>query len=145
MPLTFEKFNLAEALFRLAFGFVGPPEVSSLLGKYLVSLFDFLDHDSSSLPAAVSLNSHCRHRLEFPSEVLKSTPQSHSQSSFINKDLNLAAFTSFGRFSQTDNFQSRVIQLEILNQIVANDLRARLRQHPIFVAVAQFFGGRHDG
>ena len=115
MTLTFEKFNLAKALFRLAFGFVGPAEVSSLLGKYLVSLFDFFDHDSSSLPAPVSLISHCQHKIEFPSEVLKITPQIHSQSSFINKDFNLAAFTSFGGFSQTDNFQSRVIQLEILN------------------------------
>jgi hypothetical protein len=45
---VFEEFDLAQALFRFRFAFVGTAKALALLGKYFVAFFHFLDHSRTS-------------------------------------------------------------------------------------------------
>src|SRR5260370_41853717 len=63
----------------------------------------------------------------------------------VYEDLGLAGFASFGGLSQTDDFHSSVIELEVLDQVIADHLCAGLGQHSIVVGIADFGRGGHDG
>jgi len=54
----------------------------------------------------------------------------------IDEDFELACLTSCGRLSQADYFHSGVVELEVLDQIIADDLGTGLGQRAILVGVA---------
>src|SRR5260370_29645899 len=63
----------------------------------------------------------------------------------VYEDLGLAGFARSGGLSQTDDFHSSVIELEVLDQVIADHLRPSLSQHSILVGIADFGRGGHDG
>ena len=54
----------------------------------------------------------------------------------VYEDFGLAGFACFGGLSQTDDFHSGVVELEVLDQVIADHLRASLGQHAILVGIA---------
>jgi len=54
----------------------------------------------------------------------------------VDEDFDLAGFACLGRLSQPDDFYSRVVEFEVLDQVITDPFRAGLSQDAIFFRVA---------